>query len=103
MMASLVPTTPCAAVEIVLPMVMMELANQILEVDFAGTMDRLAVETPIVAVANAMALANQILEVGSAGMTDRVAVQTPIVAVANVEAVEIVSLTLEEGSARMRT
>ena len=72
MMASLAPTTPCAAVEIVLPMVMMELANQT-------------------------------LEVGSAEMTDRVAVQTPIVAVANVEAVEIVSLTLEEGSARMRT
>ena len=59
MMASLAPTTPCAAVEIALPMVMMELANQILEVDFAETMDRLAVETPIVAVANAMELVNQ--------------------------------------------
>ena len=72
MMASLAPTTPCAAVEIVLPMVMMELANQI-------------------------------LEVGSAGMMDRVAVQTPIVAVANAEAVGIVSLTLEVGSAGIGT
>ena len=53
---NLAQTTPCAAVEVVLPVVMMELASQILEVDSARMRKRNALRTLSVAEAHAGAL-----------------------------------------------